>query len=207
MTILKLYWDSLRHLNQRGYLYIWANLLWIALTALVITAPAAWAGLSILTHKVHTQAQVSLDDFWQGFRQHFWRALLLGLISLLIALINITNLLFVDSDNLLLLSFLRLFWIATLLIWFSSQFFFWTLWEEMAEPSIFLVLRNSLIMCLRHPFILLSLWLVLGLVGIFSIAMPPAIILLSGSVIAIFFTQTALYALARAGYDKRLRAD
>ncbi|MEO1286758.1 MAG: DUF624 domain-containing protein, partial [Chloroflexota bacterium] len=71
MRILRFYWQSAKHLNYRGYVYIWANLLWIALSLLVITAPAAWAGLSVLAHRSHTKRQVTLDDFWDGFKQYF----------------------------------------------------------------------------------------------------------------------------------------
>src|SRR5690606_15776417 len=114
MRVLHVLWQIVKHLNYRGYIYVWANLLWIALTLCIITAPAAWAGLMILTYRAHTQAQVNFDDFWDGFKKHFWRAMLNAVISLVIIIVNISNLLNYSPVNLF-GNMIALLWILSLI--------------------------------------------------------------------------------------------
>src|SRR5215207_4977050 len=118
MALLHIYWQCIKHLNHRGYIYVWANLFWIALTLPIVTAPAAWAALNVLAHRARTRSSVNMDDFWEGFRKHFKRSLLNGLLTLCILIINISNLLGYSNQPGLMMMVMRLVWLLTLLIWF-----------------------------------------------------------------------------------------
>ena len=199
MDVLRVYWASIKHLNHRGYIYVWANLLWIALTILIVTAPAAWAGLMVLTHRSHTRIRVSLDDFWEGFKQHFWRATLNGIITALIFIINISNLLSytpVDWFG----NLLAMVWFLTLLIWMGIQLYLWAIIEEMENPSLWLAYRNALLMVIRNPVFTLGLFPFVFFLLIIGIAIPPFLLLLSGSGIAILGVSGTLNRLRAAGF-------
>lgn len=199
MDSLRIYWRGIQHLNHRGYIYIWANLLWIGLSIPIVTAPAAWAGLMILSHRAHTQIQVNLDDFWDGFKQHFRRALLNGVISFGIFYINIANLLSftpVDWFGVMII----MFWISALCLWVGVQLYLWTILEEMKQPNLWGAYRNAGVMVLRNPFFTLSLLIGVLITLVLSLAVPPLLILLCGSVMAILGTGGALHCLRRAGY-------
>ncbi|MEM9952965.1 MAG: YesL family protein [Chloroflexota bacterium] len=199
MRILRFYWQSAKHLNYRGYVYIWANLLWIALSLLVITAPAAWAGLSVLAHRSHTKRQVTLDDFWDGFKQYFWIASLNGVITFLIFVVNLSNLVNYTTNGFI-GTMIVLVWVTALLLWSAIQLYLWSTYEELKEPSLWLAYRNAFVMVMRNmiftTFVLVGVVLTLLL----SIILPPLIILLTGSMLAILGTGGALNCLRQAGF-------
>lgn len=199
MGVLKVYWHSIKHLNHRGYIYVWANLLWIALTISIVTAPAAWVGLIVLTHRSHTRIRVSLDDFWDGFKQHFWRATINGIITLLIFIINISNLLSYTPVDWL-GGLLAMFWFLTLLVWIGVQLYMWAIIEEMETPLLWLAYRNALLMVVRNPLFTLGLLPFVFLLLIIGIAIPPFLLLLSGSGIAILSVSGTLNRLRAAGF-------
>jgi uncharacterized membrane protein YesL len=192
MAILNVYLKTIQHLNERGYIYVWANLLWIALTLPVITAPAAWAGLAHLTHCAHTARQVSLSDFWEGFRANFWRGLVIGLITVVILMINVTNFLAFQPANPLVMTTLRAIWIGTILIWFSIQLYMWVLLDEMANPTLIGALRNAAVMVALNPLFTLGLWPGILIIAILSTVLTPAWLLLTGSMIAVLGTTAVL---------------
>ncbi len=200
MRIVRVYWQSIKHLNYRGYIYVWANLLWVVLTILVVTAPAAWVGLMVLTHRANTRTRVTLDDFWDGFKIHFWRATLNGVISLLVFGINISNLLAYTPVDWL-GNVIAMIWFLTLLIWIGMQLYLWTIIEEMATPSLWLGYRNAFLMVVRNPFITLALIIVTLITLIVSIFLPPLILLLTGSIITVFAVIATLNCLQHAGYQ------
>lgn len=200
MDLLRLYWRSLKHLNRRGYIYVWANLLWVGLSLPVVTAPAAWAGLIVLTHRSHTQCQVSLSDLWDGFKRHFWRAMLNGVITLLVVLVNVSNLLSYDATDWLGL-FFKALWLMALLVWLSVQLYLWSIMEELERPSLWLAYRNALLMVLHNPFFTLGLLPVIAVCVVISFILPPLLMLLSGSIIAIIAVAAALRNLERSGYQ------
>ncbi|GAB4528232.1 MAG: hypothetical protein OHK0046_46860 [Anaerolineae bacterium] len=198
--MLRVYWNTLKHINLRGYVYIWANVMWVLLSLPLITAPAAWAGLMHLSYKAHTTPNASLNDFWEGFRMHLGRGVIVGLLTAIILMINISNLIAYQDAVGWFPVLLRFFWWGTIIIWLSVQFYLWPLLEMMEQPTLFGGLRNALVMILRNPFFTLGLWpgilLVIGLSTVFF----PAWLLLTGSVLAVLGTRATLDRLEVAGY-------
>ncbi|HRL13955.1 MAG TPA: DUF624 domain-containing protein [Aggregatilineales bacterium] len=199
MAVLRVYWRTLKHISLRGYVYVWANLFWVLLTVPIVTAPAAWAGLARLSHAAHTRPTVSLSDFWDGFRAHFWRGLILGAVTALIVVVNVSNLLAYASDDGALMPFLRAAWITAIIFWLSLMLYVWVIFEEMEQPTLIGGLRNALIMVLRSPFFTLGLWPGIILLAVLSTIFFPAWLLLTGSTIAALGTTAVLDRLEAAG--------
>ncbi len=105
---------GLRHLNQRGYIYIWTNVLWALLTLPLVTAPAAWAGLVKVTYAAQTQPTAEISLFWEGFRQNLRRGLVMFALNVIVIVINVTNLVAYGGQTGLVVDFARTFWILTL---------------------------------------------------------------------------------------------
>jgi uncharacterized membrane protein YesL len=198
MAVLNVYREAVQHINRRGYLYVWANLLWLVLSLPLITAPVAWAGLVHLSHTAQTQATVQLDDFWAGFKANFGRGLVVGLISVGVVGLNLFNALMVPVGDALLAVVLRIIWLGTIVIWFGMQLYMWVILEEMAHPSLLGALRNAVIMFFRNPWFTLGLWLGIALIVLLSMIIVPLWLLLTGSTIAIVGTAATLNRLDSA---------
>src|SRR5690606_18758397 len=85
-------WRGLRHLERRGYIYIWGNLWWFVLSLPIVTAPAAWAGLMHLGYVAHYSPGVNLEAFWDGFRANLRRGFVLALLNAIVIGVNLVNL-------------------------------------------------------------------------------------------------------------------
>ncbi len=195
---------ALGHLNHRGYIYIWANLLWFVLSALVITAPAAWAGLALLSHRAHTQPSVSLSDFFEGFRVYFRQSLVLGLLNLVMVVVNVSNIISYRESIGILFDVFQVAWVLILFTWFSIQLYVWTLFYEMEQPNLIAAMRNAALMFLLNPFFTLSIWLGILLVVLLSLILVAPWALLTGSMIVILTTTAVLNRLEAAGLRQPL---
>lgn len=200
MAVLRVYWKTIRHINTCGYIYIWANLLWFALSLPVVTAPAAWAGLVQLSYKAQTSPQVSLDDFWQGFRANLRRGLIVGLLTLVIVVMNLSNLATYGGDGSLVAGGLRWLWATAIGLWFTLLLYLWPLLAVMETPALAGGFRNAALMLVQNPLFSLGLWLGVAALIFFSLILLPAWILLTGSLIAALATTATLDRLRSAGF-------
>jgi uncharacterized membrane protein YesL len=80
-------WSTYDHIG----LLVLANLLWVALCLPVVTAPAATAGLFHLARQIARGKDVSLRDFFVGFRSRFFPAFKVGLVDLAALLVLWVN--------------------------------------------------------------------------------------------------------------------
>jgi uncharacterized membrane protein YesL len=193
-------WRGLRHLNHRGYIYIWANLLWVILSLPIITAPAAWAGLMRLSYTAYRNPSVNLDDFWEGFRENLRRGVVLVVLNGVIIGVNVSNLAHYAGQGGLAVDFMRVVWIMALVIWFTIQLYLWPLFYEMAEPSLWGALRNAAQMIVFNPLFTLALWIGVGVVIVVSTAFMLPWVLLTGGLLAAVANSAVINRLAAAGY-------
>lgn len=197
LTGLRAAWRGLGHLNRRGYIYVWANVLWAVMTLPVITAPAAWAGLVRLSYVAHRQPSVGLDDFWAGFRQNLGRSLPISLANILIVGISISNLVSYASETGAGMVALRSVWILSLTLWLVVQYFAWCFFYAMRQPTFVGALRNAAVMLLHNPMFCGGVLLGAVVVAALSTALPAAWFLITGG---------ALAAIANSAVQDRLRA-
>src|SRR5690606_31554501 len=144
-------WRGLRHLERRGYIYIWGNLWWFVLSLPIVTAPAAWAGLMHLGYVAHYSPGVNLEAFWDGFRANLRRGFVLALLNAIVIGVNLVNLWGVQGQSGLAYDTLRAIWLLVLALWFTIQLYLWPLFYAMANPTLTGALRNAAVMILLNP--------------------------------------------------------
>jgi len=193
------WWRGLRHLEHRGYIYIWANVLWVLLSLPILTAPAAWAGLIRLSHAAHTGPTADIRDFWDGFRENLKRGAVLAVLNLAVVVVNVTNLLAYREQTGLVAASLRIAWMLILALWFGVQFYMWPLFYEMREPSVRGAMRNAAVMILLNPGFTMGLWLGVALILVASTVLVAAWLLLTGGALAAIATSAVLDRLEAAG--------
>lgn len=170
--------------ERYSWLFILANLLVVILSLPIITAPAAYAGLSRLHHTAQTEISASYGDFWSGFREHFLRGVLVAVANLVVLGMMWTNFTyFSDQPGLMFIS-LRIAWIIVLTIWFSVQFYLWPILDEMEQPTLAEGFRNATIMLFQNPGFSFTLLFVSALLVILSTVMVVPWLLLTESAIA-----------------------
>ena len=199
LAALSLCRRTIIHLNHRGYIYVWANILWFLLTLPIITAPAAWAGLVYLSRQAHLKRTATLNDFWTGFRMNLWRGALMAVLNILVIGINLFNIGVyagqMDVPSLV----LRWVWWLTLVIWLVVQFYMWPMFYELKKPTLWGAFRNALVMVLLNPLFTLVLIAVVALLVVVSTYLFPAWVVLTGSVLATLSTGAVLDRLIKAG--------
>jgi uncharacterized membrane protein YesL len=195
-------WRGLQHLQYRGYQYIWANVLWMAVSLPIITAPAGWAGLIRFSYYAHRQPSVSIDEFWQGFRENLRRGGVIGILNLVIVIVNVANLVAYQNAPGAGVAALRVAWLFALFGWFAIQLYVWPLLYAMEQPTLRGAYRNAAVMILLNPLFTVGVWIVCAVVVVLSIAFPVAWLLLTGSALAAIANTAVRDRLHAAGFEK-----
>jgi len=165
----------------------------------VITAPAGFAGLVKLSRAAYRGEHADLNIFWCGVRKNLRRGTILGIISLLVVVVNVSNL-NTYAEPTLFSSAIRTIWLGAILVWFALMFYLWPIYYEMNQPSILGALCNAALMIVLNP--IFTLIHLAGLVAIvvISMAVPPFSLLLGFAFVAILSTQAVFDRLTAAGY-------
>lgn len=200
----KAWWRGIIYFNQQGWAYIWANMLCVALSLPIITAPAAWAGLMKMAYHAQHEPSTDLRNVWDGFKEHFGRGLVLALLNLVILGINGWNLFayrLMEGETAVAL---RVVWVGVLLLWFTVQLYLWPLFFSMEKPTLLGAMRNALVMIWLNPLFTAGLWLGMGLLIVFSTFFPVAWFLLTPGMLAVISTTAVLDRLRAAGLRQNL---
>lgn len=200
MAALSALWRGFLAFNQRAYVHIWGNMLWFVLSIPLVTAPAAWAGLVMLTRRAQTSpSAVEVRTVWEGFKLHFRRGLIVALLNVVILVVNGSNLLAYQNLNDGVGLGLRGFWSLVILFWLMLQFYAWPLLVEMEKPNLRIAFRNAWIMMLRHPAFSLIVGLGALLLMIASTVLVGAWFLIGGSLLAAISVAAVRSRLEAAG--------
>ncbi len=200
MMAIMVWWRSFRHLEHRGYIYVWANLCFLLLLLPIVTAPTGFAGLVKMSRTAHLSRQSNLNIFWQGVRENFWRGTFLGIVTVSILIINISNL-YAYTATTPIEVVLRYTWFGAIIFWLMIMLYFWPLYYEMRSPSILGALQNAALMILLNPGFTLLIWVgVLLWVGL-SVIVPPLGMLLTFSMLSILSTRAVFNRLIASGHD------
>jgi hypothetical protein len=181
---LRLFW-------RRMGLLLAANLLWLGLSLLVVTWPAATAGLFYLARRLAEEELTAdpqpavIGDFWVGFRRH-WRhssALAVGDLAAGVAIVLAMR--FYGTSTIALLN-----WLAgpiTLigLAWAGAQLYLYPLLIERAEHRPWAVAREAFLIAISYPLSTISLLLT-------ALALAIGATLLAGPILLVFFAFLAL---------------
>jgi uncharacterized membrane protein YesL len=179
-----------------GWLYVMANLASVALSIPIVTSPAAYAGLSRLSHTAQTTPTASFTDYWEGFRAHFRRGLVVAVANIAILGVLWSNFASYRAQADWLFIMLRGAWIVILVVWFGVQLYVWPILEEMEQPNLREALRNSAVMMLQNPIFTLTLLVAVAIIAVISVALVIPLFLVTGSMIACVANAAVLDRLA-----------
>lgn len=205
MAVLKVWWWSFRHLEHRGYVYVWANLCFILTLIPIVTAPAGFAGLVKVSHAAALDRHADLNTFWEGVRENLWRGMLLGAMTVVILIVNVSNLANYRIENAIDIVF-RFVWFGAIALWLMMMIYVWPIYYEMRKPTLIGALRNAALMVLLNPgFTLVFATGMLLLMGL-SVFLPPVAFLLTFAFAAILGTYAVFNRLIAAGYSGHLQS-
>ena len=202
MEALRVWWRAWRHLRHRGYIYIWANLCFVIIALPIVTAPAGFAGLVKLSRALQRGERADLNTYWSGLRENLGRGTLLGIATLAILVVNISNLLSYEVGTTLDVS-LRLIWSAAIAFWLALMFYFWPMYYAMTTPTTADALRNALLMAARHPVFTMIHVAGLAALALLSSILPFLSLLLTFAFAAIVSAYAVDDCLAKAGCISR----
>ena len=200
MAAFRVWWRACRHLQHRGYIYVWANICFVLTAIPIVTAPAGFAGLVKLSDAALRGERADLNTFWQGLRENLARGTLLGLITLAVLVVNATNL-SAYAEPTLLGCALRTIWLGAIVVWLALMMYLWPGYYALEKPSVIGALRNAALMLVLNPVFTAFNIAGLALVALLSIVVPPFALLLAFSFSAIVSTVAARDRLAAAGHD------
>lgn len=184
LLVLTIFW-------RRIGLLLTANVLWLIMTLLVVTWPAATAGLFYLARRVADEELLAdpepavIADFWRGFREQWRRSSILSIGNLaLLALIGFSLRFYGEG------SIESLTWLVgpiTLIgaAWAGMQLYLYPLLIQRPERSPFEIAREAFLMTISYP---LSTFLML----LTTLVLLAAATILAGPVLLIFFSLIAI---------------
>ncbi len=202
MAAFKVWWRACRHLQHRGYIYVWANICFVLIALPIVTAPAGFAGLVKLSDASLRSERADLNTFFQGVRENLAWGTLLGLITLAVLVVNATNL-SAYAEPTLRGGALRTIWLGAIVFWLALMMYLWPIYYALEQPSVIGALRNAALMIALNPiFTLFNIAGYVALAGL-SIALPPFALLLAFAFAAIVSTVAARDRLAAASHHAR----
>jgi uncharacterized membrane protein YesL len=182
-TAARIFW-------RRIGLMVVANLLWVLMSLLIVTWPAATAGLFALVRRVVTEElddatlETRIGDFWDGFRAHWQRSTLMTLLDLAGLGIIVVAFVFYGRSSVEPLRWLIGPIALIMVAWLTANLYVYPLLLHRRTSSAWETLREALLMVLAYPLTSLSL-LVTSLV----LAVPAVV--LAGPVLFVFFSAMA----------------
>ena len=172
-------WQALLDMRDRGYGYIWANLLFVGLCLPVFTAPAAFSALMYLGYMRYNKTpETELEAFWSTLRQNIWRGLRWGSAHFIFLIIHVSNMIsYANRDGIY--EILYSFWILITIIWVGVVFYTWPLYYSMETSNLIGATRNAIVMVFQNPFFTMLIIIYMVLAAILSTVFVVAWILLT----------------------------
>lgn len=185
-TFKRFLWNSYDHLG----LLVVANLLWLALCIPVITAPAATAGLFRLARGIADHEPVTIRDFFDGFREHFFPALRAGALALAVAVVLWVNVDFYSHlggpaiiPGMLLAAVM--IWIAAFMLLLHAHLFALIVGGERGTRA---ALRKSALLTLDNPGFTIGITVQALSVAALCVVTGAGLVLALGSLLAVLLT-------------------
>ena len=199
----KVVWRAVKRLNHQSHLYVWGNVLWLLLSLPIVTSTAAWMALVRLGYTIPRQPGVTMDEFWQTFRQLWLKGIPLALFNVVFVFVNVSNLLAYWNDPSLLAVMLRVSWVIVMLLWFALQLYAYPLYFALDNPAFIPAFRNAAVMLLQNPGFTLVIVITAVLVALLGTILPPVLVLLAGGAIAVLANAAVQDRLWEAGIQAR----
>jgi uncharacterized membrane protein YesL len=184
LLVLKLFW-------RRLGLLLLANVLWLVMSLLVVTWPAATAGLFFLARRVADEELLSdpqpatIADFWRGFREQWRRSTILSLGNLAALMVIVVSLRFYGEGTIESLSWLVGPITMLGLVWAGTQLYLYPLLIHRPERSPLAVAREAFLMAISYP--LNTIFTLLT-----TLVLLVAAAVLAGPILLVFFSLMAI---------------
>jgi uncharacterized membrane protein YesL len=164
------------------FLVVGLSVTWWIGTLLILTAPMTTAGVQNVANRIANYKRANFDFFWSGARSHIGRGVLLFLLLVLAPpLVWFSIIFYFEQQGWLVLFGVLMAWVL-LLVLAGGQYFYPLYWQQ-SEPNLKLVLRNGLLLAIRHPFYsLLMLLFQLLLIALSFALVVPVMLLLPGMI-------------------------
>jgi uncharacterized membrane protein YesL len=164
------------------FLVVGLSVTWWIGTLLILTAPMTTAGVQNVANRIANYKRANFDFFWSGARSHIGRGVLLFLLLLLAPpLLWFSIVFYFEQQGWLVLFGVVMAWVLLLAL-AGGQYFFPLYWQQ-TDPDLKLVLRNGVLLAIRHPFYsLLMLLFQLLLIALSFALVVPVMLLLPGMI-------------------------
>ena len=136
------------------------NVVWLALQLLIVTAAPATAAFYGVANSMAAGDSISWEEFWEGFRRHFWKATRWGLLQVVFYFIVVFNFAYYAQAGSVSWGLIKIIWGGVALVWTILQLLYWPLILEAEDQSIRNTLHNALTMLWLHPLSVLGLALI-----------------------------------------------
>ncbi len=157
----------------------WSNQVLVSLAMIlasltIILLPAALFGVYQETLDLIHNTRTGIGGWWKGFKQHFLKSLLWGLINLVIALVLLTNLWFYYNSEGPAAPLLVILTIIMLVFWLVWQFYSLACFFLQEQASLKLAWKNGFFVILKNPLytLIISLTMLAILILSFYIYIP-----------------------------------
>lgn len=171
------------------------NLLWFGFTLLVVTAPAALAGLYYATHELSHARSGAGQNFLEGLRSGFWLGWRWTLLNLFVLAVLLANFLFYGSYRQSWSVWVQGFFLGLTVLWLLLQTFTFPLLFQMLDRRLLVALRNSLVLLMKMPWACVGLFLLLLLIAAISLPLGVPWLLFTASLSAYLANRSVLYML------------
>lgn len=173
------------------------NLAWAVLSATVVLAPFATAGLFFAANRAAYGQPVTARGVWGGVRRYLRPALLWGATSSFVwlATFGAVRWRWVDRSG-----WLALVLVLLGLLWSAVQLYLWPLLFEQRDTGFIPALRSSLLLIAAAPGYTLTLFGVLAVLLLISAALRVPLLLVTPSYTALAANRAVLDRLALLGY-------
>ncbi len=179
-------WSTYDHIG----LLVLANLLWVVLCLPVVTAPAATAGLFHLARQIARGKDVSLRDFFVGFRTRFFPAFKLGLVDLAALLVLWVNIDFYSHmrggaviPGMILAA--AMVWVAAFFLLMHAHLYPLLAGGESSLPQL---LRKSALLTLDNLAFTIGITFQALSLSVLCVVTGAGLVLISGSAVAVLLT-------------------
>lgn len=162
------------------FLIVAISVVWWLGAILIVTAPLVTVGLHNVANRMANYKRVEMSFFWEGARTRKGQGVLLFLLCLLAPpLMWFSIQFYFDRGGWMLLLGVIMAWVL-LFILMAGQYFFPFFWQQ-DEHKLSLILRNGLVLAVRHPlYTLLLLLFQFLLIALSVVLVVPVILLLPG---------------------------
>ncbi|NIM94075.1 MAG: DUF624 domain-containing protein [Anaerolineales bacterium] len=194
-SAFRIWWDNLVHMT-------FFNTLWILAQFLIITGPPATAAMYALTVQFMERDLIVPKDFFLALKSMFlpaWKWGALNILIFAILVMNFAGSIFQEGE---IWFCLRGIWIVMGILWYILNLFYWPLWLSEHDQRLINTYRNSLVMLLRMPMLVITISVISAVLIVASIVLlfPLALALMVWlSLIGMLTVQLAIKEVIQQG--------